>query len=91
MFFSPLQSSSAGPSRNMEEAVQNATDGFGSDGSFLVAIVNGTASALTEAAAEGLRRNMQSKPDWGGAMMGWLRSLQGREFSLPCINVQVRL
>ena len=62
------------------------------DGSFLVAAVNETASALAGAALEEMKRRMVYKAEWTGIGLGWMRSFLGaRQWRLPCVDVYVRL
>jgi hypothetical protein len=61
--------------------------------------VNNTAAALAGAAYEGAKRRLcptvsspGSQPEWTGLGLEWLRSLLGRrEWTLPCVDVKIRL
>ena len=68
-----------------------AGEGYVGDASFLVAAFNETTATLAKAAAEGMKAKVLGKQDWSSVGMTWLKGLLGREFRLPCINVQVRL
>lgn len=56
---------------------------------------NSTAKGLAGAALEGAQQRLgvESKPEeWTGVGLEWLRSLLGRrEWTLPCVDVKVRL
>ncbi|CAG7931749.1 unnamed protein product [Penicillium olsonii] len=65
---------------------------------FVFDTVNSTAKALAGAALEGVQQHlapsgMESKSDeWTGVGLEWMRSLLGRrEWTLPCVDVKVRL
>ena len=67
-------------------------DGVVGDGSFLVAAINETASALAGAAVEEMKRRMVYKAEWTGLGLGWMRSFLGaRQWRVPCLDVYVRL
>ena len=67
-------------------------DGVASDGSFLVAAINETASALVGAALEEMKSRMAYKAEWTGIGLGWMRSFLGaKQWRLPCVDVYVRL
>ncbi|KAJ5482376.1 hypothetical protein N7475_001188 [Penicillium sp. IBT 31633x] len=58
--------------------------------------VNSTAKALAGAAMESVQQRLaplDSRPDeWTGIGLEWMRSLLGgREWTLPCVDVKVRL
>lgn len=60
--------------------------------------INSTAKALAGAAVEGVQQRfapngLESKPDeWTGVGLEWMRNLLGRrEWTLPCVDVKVRL
>ena len=72
-------------------SVSNA-DGVVGDGSFLLAAINETASALAGAALEEMKRRMAYKAEWTGLGLGWMRSFLGaRQWRVPCLDVYVRL
>ncbi|KAJ5171777.1 hypothetical protein N7492_004370 [Penicillium capsulatum] len=62
---------------------------------FVFDTVNSTAQALAGAAMESAqqRLGLESKPEeWTGVGLEWLRNLLGqREWTLPCVDVKVRL
>jgi hypothetical protein len=65
---------------------------------FVFDTVNSTAKALAGAAMEGVQQRLasnglESRPDeWTGVGLEWMRSLLGRrEWTLPCVDVKVRL
>lgn len=63
--------------------------------SFVFDTVNSTAKVLAGAAMNSAQQSfgIESRPDeWTGVGLEWLRSLLGRrEWTLPCIDVKVRL
>lgn len=62
------------------------------DASFLATVANETAAALAAAAIEEVKRRMDSRPEWTGIGVEWIRSWLGaREWRLPCLDVYVRL
>lgn len=72
--------------------------GDGGVADFLGAAVNHTISALAGAAFEEARRRLSPAslaaglPESAGIGLGWLRSLLGRsEWTVPCLDIQVRL
>jgi hypothetical protein len=78
----------------------NASVAAPSDGmaGFVFDTVNSTAKALAGAAMEGVQQRLapnglESSPDeWTGVGLEWMRSLLGRrEWTLPCVDVKVRL
>lgn len=62
---------------------------------FVFDTFNSTAKALAGAALEDAQQRLgvESRPDgWTGVGLEWLRSLLGRrEWTLPCVDVKVRL
>ncbi|KAJ5090346.1 hypothetical protein N7532_009030 [Penicillium argentinense] len=62
---------------------------------FVFDTFNSTAKALAGAALEGAQQRLgvETKPDeWTGVGLEWLRVLLGRrEWTLPCVDVKVRL
>jgi hypothetical protein len=62
---------------------------------FVFDTFNSTAKALAGAALEGAQQRLgvESKPnEWTGVGLEWLRNLLGRrEWTLPCVDVKVRL
>ncbi|CAI7640441.1 unnamed protein product [Penicillium bialowiezense] len=65
---------------------------------FVFDTINSTAKALAGAAVEGVQQRfapngLESKPDeWTGVGLEWMRNLLGRrEWTLPCVDVKVRL
>ena len=94
LFSSPLPgsiTSCSGSSAGLATGQGIVGGGHGDNATLVVVAINETTTALAKAVAEGIRARMQSKPDWNSIGMGWMRTLLGREFRLPCINVQVRL
>ena len=83
----------------LSSAFSNATEWSGSsaggvagDGSFLVAAINETASALVGATLEEIKSRMAYKAEWTGIGLGWMRSFLGaKQWRLPCVDVYVRL
>jgi len=66
--------------------------GYAGDGSFLVSVINETATALAGAAIEEMKQRTTIRPEWTGVGLGWMRSWLGaREWRLPCLDVYVRL
>ncbi|KAJ5645466.1 hypothetical protein N7507_011477 [Penicillium longicatenatum] len=63
--------------------------------SFVFDTANSTAKVLAGAAMDSAQQSLgiESRPDdWTGVGLEWLRSLLGRrEWTLPCIDVKVRL
>lgn len=54
--------------------------------------VNDTAKALGVIAFQEAQKALPGRPEWTGIGVGWLRSLLGRrEWTLPCVDVKVRL
>ena len=87
-FASPLSSAL---SASTQCSALNA-DGVAGEGSFLVAAINETASALAGAAVQEVKRRMSYKAEWTGIGLGWMRSLLGaRQWRVPCVDVYVRL
>lgn len=62
---------------------------------FVFETFNSTAKALASAAMDNAqqRLGLESKPEeWTGVGLEWLRNLLGqREWTLPCVDVKVRL
>jgi hypothetical protein len=62
---------------------------------FVYDTFNSTVKALAGAALEGAQQQlgMETKPaEWTGVGLEWLRTLLGRrEWTLPCVDVKVRL
>ncbi|KAJ6128407.1 hypothetical protein N7471_009624 [Penicillium samsonianum] len=65
---------------------------------FVFDTMNSTAKALAGAALKGVQQGlspngMESRPnEWTGVGLEWMRSLLGRrEWTLPCVDVKVRL
>ncbi|KAJ5955666.1 hypothetical protein N7501_009945 [Penicillium viridicatum] len=65
---------------------------------FVFDTINSTAKVLAGAALEGVQQRlspngMESRPnEWTGVGLEWMRSLLGRqEWTLPCVDVKVRL
>lgn len=81
-------------SANTSLAAQN-----GSLASYVVETVNTTTKALAGAAVEEAQRRLAlngsselGQQEWTGVGLEWLRSLLGRrEWTLPCVDVKVRL
>ncbi|KAF4200615.1 hypothetical protein CNMCM8927_002788 [Aspergillus lentulus] len=81
-------------SANTSLAAQN-----GSLASYVVETVNTTTKALAGAAVEEAQRRLVlngsselGQQEWTGVGLEWLRSLLGRrEWTLPCVDVKVRL
>lgn len=92
--------SSAGTNANAADA-NNMTlpCDDGSLAGFVFDAINTTTSALAGAAVEEMQRRLVqngssalSREAWTGIGLEWLRSLLGRrEWTLPCVNVKVRL
>lgn len=54
--------------------------------------VNETGKALGAIAIQEAQKAMCARPEWTGIGVGWLRSLLGRrEWTLPCVDVKIRL
>lgn len=54
--------------------------------------MNSTAKTLGGVAFQELQKRLPERPEWTGIGVGWLRSLLGRrEWTLPCVDVNVRL
>ncbi|KAJ5726608.1 hypothetical protein N7540_003271 [Penicillium herquei] len=95
-WFAPRYSSSALSDYN---STSNATMPVPLPGdnlaSFVFDTVNSTAKALAGAAVDSAQQRLgiESRPDeWTGVGLEWLRSLLGkREWTLPCVDVKVRL
>lgn len=67
---------------------------------YVVEAMNTTTKALTGAAVEEVQRRFSTGGDgdgqegweWAGVGLEWLRSLLGRrEWTIPCVDVKVRL
>ncbi|CAL5872334.1 uncharacterized protein PFLUO_LOCUS6596 [Penicillium psychrofluorescens] len=65
---------------------------------FVFEAINSTAKTLAGAAVEGVQQQLASRgleprpEEWTGVGLEWLRSLLGRrEWTLPCVDVKVRL
>ncbi|KAJ5477019.1 hypothetical protein N7539_007163 [Penicillium diatomitis] len=61
---------------------------------FVFDTLNSTAKALAGAALEGAQQRLgvEGPEEWTGVGLEWLRSLTGRrEWTLPCVDVKVRL
>lgn len=66
---------------------------------YVLDAMNTTATALASAAYDGAKKRLTPgavsegvPPEWTGIGLEWLRSLLGkREWTLPCVNVKVRL
>ncbi|PGH15504.1 hypothetical protein AJ80_05521 [Polytolypa hystricis UAMH7299] len=64
---------------------------------YVLDVVNTTTTALAGAAFDEARRHLSleggaQQPEWTGMGLEWLRSLLGkREWTLPCVDVKVRL
>lgn len=55
-------------------------------------VANDTASAIGVIAAQEAQKALPGRPEWTGIGLGWLRSLLGRrEWTLPCVDVKIRL
>ncbi|EAW08026.1 uncharacterized protein ACLA_027480 [Aspergillus clavatus NRRL 1] len=73
----------------------------GSLASYVIETVNATTKTLAGAAVEEAQRRLafngssalgQGQQEWTGVGLEWLRSLLGRrEWTLPCVDVKVRL
>ena len=87
-----LVSPLSGAFSNVTDWSASNADGVVGDGSFLVAAINETASALAGAALEEVKRRMVYKAEWTGIGLGWMRSFLGaRQWRVPCVDVYVRL
>lgn len=54
--------------------------------------MNSTAKTLGGAALQEIQKRLPERPEWTGIGVGWLRSLLGRrEWTLPCVDVKIRL
>ncbi|ELR08797.1 hypothetical protein VC83_00767 [Pseudogymnoascus destructans] len=54
--------------------------------------MNSTAKTLGGVVFQELQRRLPDRTEWTGIGVGWLRSLLGRrEWTLPCVDVNVRL
>ena len=87
-----LASPLSGAFSNATDCSASTADGIVGDGSFLLAAINETASALAGAAIEEVKGRMVNKADWTGIGLGWMRSFLGaRQWRVPCVDVYVRL
>ena len=58
----------------------------------IVQSVNGTGKVLGQVALQEMQKVLQTRPEWTGIGLGWLRSLLGRrEWTIDCMNVKIRL
>ncbi|KAJ5145574.1 uncharacterized protein N7515_000138 [Penicillium bovifimosum] len=96
-WFAPRYSSESG-----NQAISNATSEATVSGEglteFVFDTVNSTAKALAGAAMESVQQRLapsgvEARSDeWTGVGLEWMRSLLGkREWTLPCVDVKVRL
>ncbi|KZF20648.1 hypothetical protein L228DRAFT_176229 [Xylona heveae TC161] len=70
----------------------NASNMTMSQASFLAQAINETASSLTGAAVEGVKKRVELDPQWTGLGVEWMRRLLGRrEWNIPCVDVIIRL
>lgn len=68
----------------------NATAGLAAE--VLAEAVNGTAKTVGGAVLQEIHKSLPVRPEWTGLGLGWLRSSLGRrEWTLPCVDVNVRL
>ncbi|EAU37605.1 conserved hypothetical protein [Aspergillus terreus NIH2624] len=71
--------------------LQTAAANDTSLGGYVLDTLNTTTKALAGAAVEEAQRRLQPE-EWTGIGLEWLRSLLGRrEWTLPCVDVKVRL
>jgi hypothetical protein len=92
----------------MSTAFDSTIAGFGNESfaSFIRESINSTATAVTGAALEEMKRRTsvilangstaavagRQQEEWTGIGLEWLRSLLGRrEWTIPCIDVKVQL
>ena len=64
----------------------------GGESSFLATAINNTATALTGAAINEVKRRIESRTEWTGIGVEWIRSMLGKkEWRVPCVDVLIRL
>ncbi|KAL4898322.1 bladder cancer-related protein BC10-domain-containing protein [Aspergillus ambiguus] len=92
-----------GPSDQTDGFLQSPAPNETSLAGYVVETVNTTTKALAGAAVEEAQRRLalnessvaalrQTQEEWTGIGLEWLRSLLGRrEWTLPCVDVKVRL
>lgn len=99
-WFAPRYSSSPPTNPNSSYQSGNATIAAPIPGDSLAGFVfdtfNSTAKALASAAVESAQNRLgvdgDSKAEWTGVGLEWLRDVLGRrEWTLPCVDVKVRL
>jgi hypothetical protein len=70
-----------GPTRTSDETAR-----------LIASAAQATAQALLGAAADAARRRMQTRSEWTGLGLEWVRRVLGRrEWRLPCVDIVVRL